>query len=46
VRILVSFKNKKMLCEYNFVLIPDVGYGAASNCSQQLTDLPHAIARA
>jgi hypothetical protein len=30
-------KNPIMLCEYVFVLIPDVGYGAASDCPHHLT---------
>jgi hypothetical protein len=37
VRILVPLKSTEMLCEYVFVLIPGVGYGAASDCPQQLT---------
>ena len=31
------FKNIEMVQEYVFVLIPGVGYGAASDCPQQLT---------
>jgi hypothetical protein len=26
------FKNTVMLCDYAFVLIPGVGFGAASDC--------------
>lgn len=31
------FKNPVMVCEYTFVLIPVVGYGAGSVCPQLLT---------
>lgn len=31
------FKNPVMLCEYDFVLVPGVGYGAALDCPQRLT---------
>lgn len=34
--ILVSFKSTEILQEYVFVLIPCVGYGAASDGPQQL----------
>jgi hypothetical protein len=30
-------KTKPQICDYAFVLIPDVGYGAASVCQQLLT---------
>jgi hypothetical protein len=37
VAILVSLENTEILWEYVFILIPGVGYGAASDCPQQLT---------
>ena len=36
VRILVSLENTETVWEYVFVVIPDMGHGAASDSPQQL----------
>lgn len=38
-RIFISLNIPVMLGEYSFVLIPEVGYGAASDCPQLLTTI-------